>query len=117
FDSENFTRQSVEASVAAARALHDRLAEISAALGINFPVYVLFTRMDRLPYFREFVRNLSNDEASQVVGATLPLISQQAAVYGEQQGARVGAAVDRLVRGLCDARPELLSRENDPATQ
>src|ERR1041384_5879855 len=117
YDAENFTRQGPEATVAAARGLHDRLLEISSGLGINFPVYVLFTRMDRLPYFREFVRNLSNEEAGQVMGATLPIGTAQAAVYGEQQAARVGASFDNLFQGLCDARPELLSRENDPATQ
>src|SRR5689334_19362172 len=117
YDAENFTRQGPEATAAAARGLHDRLSEISSGLGINFPVYVLFTRMDRLPYFREFVRNLSGDEAGQVMGATLPLGTAQAAVYGEQQAARVGGAFDNLFRGLCDARPELLARENDPAAQ
>lgn len=121
-DTESFMRPGAsEAAPAAARNLHARLSEISSALGIHFPVYVLFTRCDRLPYFREFVRNLSNQEAGQVVGATLPLASLQAAgVYGEQQTARVGGAFDDLYRSLCDARPELLSRENDaslrPAT-
>jgi type VI secretion system protein ImpL len=119
FDCERFTQPGAAESIAAsARNLHDRLAEISNTLGINFPVYVLFTRMDRLPYFREYVRNLSGDESTQVLGATLPLANAQpAGLYGEQQGVRLGAAFDNLVRSLCDARPELLSREGDPATQ
>ena len=75
FDCENFTRQGAqEAAVAAARNLRARLGEISQALGINLPVYVLFTKMDRLPFFTEYVRNLSNDEATQVLGVTLPMI-------------------------------------------
>jgi len=118
FDAERFTQPGAAESISAsARNLHDRLMEISDTLGINFPVYVLFTRMDRLPYFREYVRNLSNAEATQVVGVTLPLSGPQAAgVYGEQQGGRVGAAFDALFRGLCDARCELLPREGDAAT-
>jgi type VI secretion system protein ImpL len=118
FDAERFTQGGTAESIAAsARNLHDRLMEISSTLGINFPVYVVFTRTDRLPYFREFVRNLSNDEATQVVGATLPLTTAQGAgSYGEQQGARVGAAFDSVFRSLCDARCELLPREADAAT-
>jgi hypothetical protein len=118
FDAERFTQSGAsEAAAAAARNLHDRLSEISNTLGINFPVYVLFTRMDRLPYFREYVRNLSAEEATQVLGATLPLSPVQAAgVYGERQGAAVGAAFDKLFRSLADSRTELLAREGDAAT-
>ena len=118
FDAERFTQPGAAETLAAmGRNLHDRLMEVSSMLGINFPVYVLFTRTDRLPFFREYVRNLSNEEATQVVGATLPLSAPQAAgIYGEQQGARVSAAFDRLFRSLCDARCELLAREGDAAT-
>ncbi|HEV2445812.1 MAG TPA: ImcF-related family protein [Candidatus Sulfopaludibacter sp.] len=114
-DAESLVRGG-DAVAATARNLHERLNEISATLGIQFPVYVLFTRTDRIPYFREFVRNLSNDEAGQVVGATLPLGSvEPTGVYGEQQAARVGAAFDNLYCSLCGARPDLLARENDTA--
>jgi type VI secretion system protein ImpL len=118
FDAERFTLGgAAEAAGAAARNLHDRLMDISQTLGINFPVYVLFTRMDRLPYFREYVRNLSNEEAAQVVGATLPLAAPEAAgVYGETQAARVAAAFDGIFRSLSDSRCELLPREGDQAT-
>jgi type VI secretion system protein ImpL len=122
FDAEAMMKPgAAEAVTAGARKLHARLSDISATLGIRFPVYVLFTRADRVPYFREFVRNLSNDEAGQVVGATLPLAAGEAAgAYTEQQSARVAAAFDNLFRSLCDARPDLLVREGDdtlrPAT-
>src|SRR5439155_25782377 len=73
FDCETFVRTgSTDAVVAGARSLHTRLSEISQALGINLPVYVLFTRTDRLPFFNEYVRNLSNEEATQLLGVTLP---------------------------------------------
>ncbi len=54
YDAERLTQPgaAAEAAAASARNLHDRLMEISSTLGINFPVYVLFTRMDRIPYFR-----------------------------------------------------------------
>ena len=117
FDSETFTRAGAqEAVVNAARALRARLGEISQALGINLPVYVLFTKMDRLPFFTEYVRNLSNDEATQVVGATLPLLTGRSeGVYAEEETVRLSGAFERLFRSLADARPEFLARDTDPA--
>ncbi|MCL5743881.1 MAG: hypothetical protein M1541_08125, partial [Acidobacteria bacterium] len=117
FDCENFTRPgAADAVAAAARNLHAKLSAISQTLGISFPVYVLFTKMDRLPFFTDFVRNLSNEEATQVLGATLPLKAPGGTgVYAEEAGARLGAAFDDIFRSLCDARIELLPRENDAA--
>lgn len=122
FDGETFTRAGAQdAVVNAARTLRARLGEISQSLGINLPVYVLFTKMDRLPFFTEYVRNLSNDEATQVVGATLPLLTGRSeGVYAEEETARLGGTFERLFRSLADARPEFLARETDttklPAT-
>ena len=115
YDCENFTRQgALEAAVAAARNLRARLGEISQTLGINLPVYVLFTKMDRLPFFTEFVRNLSNEEAVQVVGATLPMTrSRGEGVYADEESARLGGHFEWLFRSLANARPEFLSRETD----
>ncbi len=122
FDSETFTRAGAqEAVVNAARTLRARLGEISQTFGINLPVYALFTKMDRLPFFTEYVRNLSNDEAAQVVGATLPLLTGRSeGVYAEEETARLTGTFERLFRSLADARPEFLVRETDstklPAT-
>ncbi len=122
FDAETFTRAGAqEAVVNAARTIRARLGEISQAFGINLPVYVLFTKMDRLPFFVEYVRNLSNDEASQVLGATLPLLTGRGeGVYAEEETARLTGTFERLFRSLADARPEFLAREADrtklPAT-
>ena len=72
--------------------------------------------MDRLPFFAEYVRNLSNEEATQVVGATLPLLTGRSeGVYAEEETARLTGAFERLFRSLADARPEFLARETDAA--
>lgn len=114
FDCEAFTRAGASDTVAAAsRALHTRLSEISQALGISLPVYVLFTRTDRLPFFSEYVRNLSNDEALQVLGATLPMTDRRSGVYAEQEAQRLTAAFNDLYYSLCDKRPGFLAREHD----
>ncbi len=115
FDLEAFTRQGAAEAIAnAARYLQARLSEISQILGVSFPVYVLFTRADRLPYFAEFVRNLGQEEAGQVVGVTLPMRPAQAqGVYGEQENQRLGAAFNQLFHSFCDHRLRLLPRETD----
>ena len=62
-----------QAMAATARNLRARLGEIAQAFGIQLPVYVLFTKADRLSFFADFVRNLSNEEAAQPLGVTLPI--------------------------------------------
>ena len=114
FDCETFIRAgAADTLAAAARGLHARLQDISQALGINLPVYVLFTRTDRLPFFNEFVRNLSNEEAMQVFGVTLPITGRSSGVYAEQETQRLTAAFNDLYYSLCDRRPDYLAREHD----
>ena len=115
-DCETFVRAgSTDAVSAASRSLHARLSGISQTLGINLPIYVLFTRTDRLPFFNEYVRNLSNEEAMQVVGATLPLVQRGSGVYAEQEAQRLTAAFNDLYYSLCDKRAEFLGREHEGA--
>jgi len=115
FDCEAFTKQGAAEQLAAtSRYLQARLGEISQHLGISFPVYVLFTRTDRLGFFQEFVRNLSNEEATQVFGATLPLRQTHGGVYAEEEGRRLTGAFDELFHSLCDRRIDYLPREQDP---
>jgi len=116
FDCEAFIRPGATDAVAAAsRGLHARLSEIAQALGIHLPVYVLFTRSDRLPFFSDFVRNLSNDEAMQVLGATLPITDRRSGVYAEQEAQRLTAVFNGLYYSLCDKRPVFLAREHEAA--
>lgn len=94
------------------RTLSERLGQISQALGISFPVYVLFTRTDRLPFFLDYVRTLNNDEAAQVLGATVP-IRTATGVYAEQEAQRLTQAFDAIFHSLADKRIEFLPRESD----
>lgn len=115
FDLEAFTKPGAgEAVAAAARYLHDRLGEISQELGINVPVYALFTRADRLPFFAEWVHNLTNEEAGQVVGITLPMRPAAAqGVYAETETQRLTASFDALFHSFADHRLMILPREAD----
>ena len=115
FDSEIFTRPGANESASiVARNLQARLGEISQTFGISFPVYAVFTRMDRIPFFADYVRNLTSDEATQVVGATLPVRPPQSTgVYAEEETRRLNAAFTELFAALCDKRIDFLPREND----
>ncbi len=117
FDLEAFSRRgAADAIGSAARYLHDRLGDISEVLGISFPVYVLFTRADRIPFFGRFPsRNLSSEEAGQVVGVTLPMRNAVGGVYAEAETRRaITASFNDLFHSFCDQRLRLLPRESDP---
>ncbi len=103
-----------EAVLAAARNIRAQLTLLSTTLGANVPVYVLFTKLDRIAFFPDYVRNMDNAEASQVVGVALPAKETKTGVYGELESARLGAAFGELVASLSIKRTELLSRESDP---
>lgn len=102
-----------QAMAASARNLRARLGEIAQSFGIQLPVYVLFTKVDRLSFFADFVRNLSNDEAAQPLGVTLPLAGPATGIWAEEESRRLGGVFDQIFRAFCNARPELLSRENE----
>src|SRR5579863_51847 len=106
---------SADALAGAARYLQSRLGEISQALGIRFPVYMLFTKTDRMPFFTDFVGTLSNPEANQVFGATVPMRStQNTGVYAEEETRRLTAHFDKLLGSLAEKRTVFLPRESDP---
>src|ERR1017187_835906 len=115
FDCENFTKPGApDIATNAARTLRARLGEISQAMGINLPVYALFTKTDRLPFFTDYVRNLTNDESTQVLGVTLPMVDRRSeGVYAEEETTRLTGNFERLFRSLADARIEFLAREGD----
>lgn len=117
FDCEKFAGSS-ESVVSSARSLRARLEEMSRALGSSFPVYVLFTRADRLPFFDDFVSTMTNEESSQVFGVTLPIASESAtSVYAERETKRLTTVFNSLFFSLADHRPGLLSRERNAEKQ
>ena len=114
YDTENFVKPGAsESGLSAARKLAVRLQEISQGLGISFPVYVLFTRVDRITFFPEFVRGLSKEEASDVLGATLPVRSLSTGVYADEESRRLTKAFDELSYALAERRLDLLVREHE----
>ena len=114
FDCETFLQAGAsEAAVSAARRLSVRLQEVSQLLGISFPVYVLFTKIDRISFFNDFVRGMSKDEVSEVLGVTLPLRSLSAGVYADEETRRLTKAFDEIFYSLAERRILLLPREHE----
>jgi len=119
FDCESFLRPGAsEATISAARRLSTRLIEVSQVLGISFPIYVFFTRADRIgaradggSHFLDYMAGLSKDEAAQVLGTTLPVRSLQATgVYADEETKRLEKAFDEIFYSLAEKRLDLLSR-------
>ncbi len=61
-----------------AKTIRSRIDELQEKLGIDFPVYLMFTKGDLVAGFSEFFSNLSQAERAQVWGMTFPLDEDQA---------------------------------------
>ena len=118
-DCEKLVREAaLDKIVAQARKLRARLEELSYHMGVSLPVYVLFNRSDRIPYFEEFAGTFNSEETSQVLGSTLPLMgSTSSGVYAEQETKRLTAAFQAIFFTLAECRPGLLSRERNSDRQ
>jgi type VI secretion system protein ImpL len=115
-DCETFLQPGASELLASkARSLENALGDLTQELGTGVPVYVLFTKADRIPYFREWAEALSESESAEVLGTTLPFSGDNAGVYSEQQSRRVSDAFQQLYYSLSDKRTALLSRQHDTA--
>lgn len=102
-----------ETILATARSTNHMLRDLAHQLGTEVPVYVVLTKLDRVPGFTEYVRNLSHDEATQPLGMGFPRSDASSGLYAEQAMAEVSAALDKLIFSLSEYRLELLTRETD----
>lgn len=103
-----------EVALASARAANQMLRDLAQQLGTEVPVYVVFTKLDRVPDFAEYVRNLTTEEASQPLGMAFARNEASSGVYAEKAMAEVTTSLDRLIFSLGEFRLEMLSRETDP---
>lgn len=87
--------------------LRARVAELGRELGLELPVYVLFTKADLLVGFTEFFDDLSAEGRRSVLGHTLPLAADRPAQ------ASLAAGYDDMVQALADRLPARLQAEGD----
>jgi len=115
-DAETLLSPSPDPLAATAKKIRTQLSDLSQMLGINLPVYVLFTRTDRIPFFTEYVSKLNDEEATRILGATLPIVEQRRGVYAEEENSRINGVFERTFRSLCNARLFYLPREQANST-
>jgi type VI secretion system protein ImpL len=109
---EFFQPNASETMQAKARILNLRLLQMAKALGSRLPVYVVFSKADVIPNFGNFVAYLSNDEATQIFGATIPLGDLGSeGVYAQQAAAKFGELMEELFRSLAERRLGLQERD------
>lgn len=102
-----------DTALAAARSTNQMLRDLARQLGAEVPVYVILTKLDRIPHFAEFVRNLNEEEVSQPLGMAFPRNAVASGIYAEKAMAEATAALDRVFFSLAEFRLELLSRETE----
>ncbi|WP_118136817.1 type VI secretion system membrane subunit TssM [Oceanicella sp. SM1341] len=95
-----------------ARLVRTRLAELHERLGVRFPVYVIFTKADRIAGFAEFFEDLGSAEREQVWGFTLPFVKPGRDAPAPMEG--FGAEFDALLTRLEDHGLERMQAEPDP---
>ena len=101
--------------LASARQLGGQLRQISRLIGTPLPVYVIVTKLDRVPHFEEYVRNLSNEEARQLLGSSLARIDVSAGTYADQASRVLTPILEGLCNRLAEFRVEMLDRETVPS--
>jgi type VI secretion system protein ImpL len=95
---------------ALAQTLNERLRQLSRTLGISLPIYVLFTKIDNIAPFAEYVGRLSEEEVKLPIGSLLSSLSSGSGLYTEQATALIGARFDQLLYALSEFRLDILSR-------
>jgi type VI secretion system protein ImpL len=95
---------------ASAQTLNERLRQLSQTLGISVPVYVLFTKLDTLPHFADYIGRLSADEVKAPLGSIVAQVETGSGLYAERASALVSTRLDELTYALSEFRLEVLSR-------
>ncbi len=109
---EFYKAGSGEAVPAAARLLRARLGEAAAAFGVRLPTYVVFTRLDAIPGFDAFTRNLTADEAKEALGAAVSPDAGGAGTYADRVTPALDHAFGELYTSLAERRLQVLGRES-----
>jgi type VI secretion system protein ImpL len=118
-DSQEFTGaasdpQRLERSV---RNWQERLRAVAEVFGVGFPVYLAISKCDKIPFFGDFFRRLSESEANQVLGYTLPAVTDRSSseVFAEAEAKRLTASFRTLYHALAQRRVTHLAMEPNPA--
>lgn len=92
--------------------IRNRLRELRDELGIDFPVYLMFTKADLIVGFMEFFGNFDEDRRRKVWGATYQVKNRY-----ENLISQTPAEFDALARRLSEEMADRLQDENDALTR
>ncbi|GAB1343357.1 hypothetical protein MASR1M101_24840 [Gemmatimonas sp.] len=96
-----------------AQSMRLRLAEAAKELGLALPVYVMFTKMDRVPFFEPWASVFTKDELRSPLGATLPFDAQaNSGNYAERLTPRLAQAFLEIADTVGAQRVNVLGRES-----
>lgn len=101
--------QSDEVRLSHQRAIKARLKEMQASLGVDLPVYVLFTKADLISGFMQYFATFDPERRQRVWGMTFQDMASNAAHAGSAT-----VEYDGLVRRLAEELPDLMQEEADP---
>jgi type VI secretion system protein ImpL len=96
----------------------DRLRAVAEVFAVEFPVYLALTKCDKIPFFPDFFRRLSESEVNQVFGCTLPVGDTErptSEVLADAEAKRLTASFRPLYHALAERRLTYLAREPNPA--
>lgn len=93
-----------------ADAIYKKLWQAQARLGLAFPVYVIITKMDRLPGFQALVSELPDHSLADMLGWASPYSFDT-----EFRESWVDEAVETVGQGLQSAQMEIFAMTGDPA--
>ena len=94
-----------------ARAIKQRLQELQNQLGMTFPVYVIFSKVDLIEGFREFFGELTEEECEQVWGVTFQLDldkDNQVEAFNKEFHTLISKLTEMLNRRLINERDEVI---------
>lgn len=102
---------------ALARRLQERLRMAAQAFASDLPVWVVFSKADNIPYFREYFTRLREPEEQQPLGCPLePLTPGERSsveLFAESETRRLSQAFNTLYYSLAQYRLKFLDREAD----
>jgi len=97
----------------------ERLRAVAEVFATEFPVYLVVTKCDQIPFFSDFFRRLHDSETTQVLGCTLPILdpgaSRPGEVFVEAEAKRLTASFRPLYQALAKRRLTQLAHEPDYA--
>jgi type VI secretion system protein ImpL len=96
------------------REWHERLRAIGEVFGGEIPAYKVFTRCQEIQYLPDFFKRITQTEANQILGSTLPLpTAHPSAPPVEAEAKRLTRSFRLLYHALAERRVAHLAHEPD----